>query len=126
MELPRALEIVEALAEGVDPLTGEILSAESPYNSPEVIRALFTLLNAANGTPKKIKKTPEQKQADNLAKGLPRNTGMPWTETLKHTLAERFSSDQPMNALAAEFERSRGSILSELKRQGLISDDEVL
>lgn len=124
MELTRAMEIVQALADGIDPLTGEILPAESPYNAPEVIRALFTVVNSANDAPRKPKMTLEQRQADNLERGRPRNAGMPWTDALRSTLAERFSAGQSMGALAADFERSRGSILAELKRQGLISDDE--
>ena len=128
MELPRAMEIVQALADGVDPLTGEILPAESPYNAPDVIRALFTLTNAVNGASRKTAKSPrtlEQKQADNLEKGLPRNAGMPWTDAQRAALAERFAAGQSVNGLAAEYERSRGSILAELKRQGLISEDET-
>ncbi|EGU61756.1 hypothetical protein VINI7043_21551 [Vibrio nigripulchritudo ATCC 27043] len=39
--MDRHLEIVEALANGINPQTGEVLPSESPYNSPDVIRALF-------------------------------------------------------------------------------------
>lgn len=124
MEHSRAMDIVQALADGIDPLTGEILPAESPYNAPEVIRALFTLMNSTSGASRKATMTPEQRQADNLERGRPRNAGMPWTDALRSTLAERFSAGQPVSALAADFERSRGSILAELKRQGLIEEDE--
>ena len=48
MDIIRAKEIVRGLAEGVDPTTGEVLPAESVYNSPEVIRALFTVLEYVN------------------------------------------------------------------------------
>lgn len=44
MDIIRAKEIVRSLADGVDPTTGEVLPAENVYNSPEIIRALFTLL----------------------------------------------------------------------------------
>jgi hypothetical protein len=36
-----AKEIIEALANGINPETGEILPAQSNFNSPQVIRALF-------------------------------------------------------------------------------------
>ncbi len=39
------LKVIEALANGIDPLTGEALPEESPYNSPEIIRALFATLD---------------------------------------------------------------------------------
>ena len=44
MDIIRARQIVRLLAEGVDPLTGEVLSNESVYNKPDVIRALYTVL----------------------------------------------------------------------------------
>jgi len=37
----RHLEILQALAAGTDPITGEVFPADSPYNQPEIIRALF-------------------------------------------------------------------------------------
>lgn len=41
MEEQKALDIVMKLADGVNPETGAALSAESPYQHPETIRALF-------------------------------------------------------------------------------------
>ena len=37
----RYLEMLQALAAGTDPVIGEIFPADSPYNQPEIIRALF-------------------------------------------------------------------------------------
>ncbi|QQX78607.1 hypothetical protein JK628_13565 [Shewanella sp. KX20019] len=76
------LKIIEALANGINPLTGEALPEESPYNSPEIIRALFSTLEFIKHPAKKqpkVKKTLEQKQAENLENGLPKNAGLPWT-----------------------------------------------
>ena len=42
MEEARALTIVTALASGVNPLTGELFAVDSPYQSPDVIRALYS------------------------------------------------------------------------------------
>lgn len=41
MEEQRALDIIMQLADGVDPATGASFPPESPYHSPDVIRALF-------------------------------------------------------------------------------------
>ena len=63
------LKIVEALANGIDPITGELLPSESPYNHPDVIRALFTTLELAKNPAKKapkVKKTPEQKNLEKM------------------------------------------------------------
>jgi len=40
MELDRAKEIIKALADGVDPYTGERFPADSPYQQADTVRAL--------------------------------------------------------------------------------------
>ena len=67
MDIIRAREIVRTLADGVDPTTGEILPVDSVYNSPDVIRALFTLLET----------TSEKKRVEPIPN---RNAGKSWTE----------------------------------------------
>lgn len=46
MEANRAIDIISALAEGIDPTTGEILPEDSVCNKGEVVRALYAILNA--------------------------------------------------------------------------------
>ena len=46
MEIARAKEILAALAEGVDPTTGEVLPDNSVCNKGEVVRALYTALSS--------------------------------------------------------------------------------
>jgi hypothetical protein len=46
MEEARALTILTALAGGVNPLTGELFAVDSPYQSPDVIRALYCAVRA--------------------------------------------------------------------------------
>ena len=119
------LKIVEALANGIDPITGEILPSESPYNHPDVIRALFTTLDLMKNPEKKapkVKKTPEQKQAENIENGLPRNAGLPWTDEQRADLAQQFSSGEEIKMLAEIHGRTNGAITSELKKQGLIEE----
>ncbi len=48
MDILRAKEIIEALAEGVDPATGELLPQESVFNQGDVVRALYSVLNYIN------------------------------------------------------------------------------
>ena len=48
MDIIRAKEIVSALAEGVDPTTGEILPEDSVYNKGDVVRALYAVLSACD------------------------------------------------------------------------------
>ena len=49
----KAKEIIEALANGIDPETGEILPAQSPVNNPQVIRALFVAGKALDSMAKR-------------------------------------------------------------------------
>ena len=40
MEITQALEIVRVLADGIDPNTGSMMPANSPYQHPQIVRAL--------------------------------------------------------------------------------------
>ncbi len=46
MELQSANEIIDALAKGVHPVTGEAMSDESPYLTPAVVQALTVVSQA--------------------------------------------------------------------------------
>ena len=119
------LKIIEALANGINPLTGEVLPEESLYNSPEIIRALFSTLDFIKNPPKKqpkIKKTIEQKQTENIEKGLPKNAGLPWTDDQKNELSNQFSDNETFDVLAEIHGRTEVAIFSQLKKQGLIEE----
>lgn len=104
MDIIRAKEIVRELADGVDPTTGEVLPAESVYNSPEVIRALFTMLEYVN---KDIVKDPL------------RNAGKPWTDIEDAKLEDEFACNIKITDIAREHGRSYGAIESRLDYLGL-------
>jgi hypothetical protein len=123
MELEKAKEIVRLLADGIDPTTGEVLPKESPYNDPVIIRALFSVLESLKEV-RKPKKTIEQKQQENIDSGRPRNAGLPWTDELKTEVASKFQCGTSVPELSRYLERTKGAIVSELMRQGLIESDE--
>ena len=104
MDIDRAKEIIRTLADGVDPTTGEVLPSESVYNSPEVIRALFTLLEQVNA------KTSE---------GPLRNAGKPWTNVEDDKLRDEFLSKLTISDIAKEHGRTYGAIESRLEHLGL-------
>lgn len=108
MELEKAQEIIQVLADGYDPVTGEVFPPDSPYNNPEIIRALFTILQELKARPHKPKKD------------KPKNAGLPWTEALKEEVVQLYKEGQSFKELAAHFERSVGTIKSELSHQGVI------
>ena len=45
MQLDAALPIVRALADGVNPVTGEAYPEHSPYAEPRALRALFSAVD---------------------------------------------------------------------------------
>ena len=123
MEIDKAREIVSLLAYGIDPTTGEVLPNDSPYNHPSVIRALFSLLGSVSIQKKQIKQSMEERQAQNVASGRPKNAGLPWTDDLKDKAATMFKSGTSIDELAEHFERTSGAILSQLMHQGLIDEE---
>ena len=125
MEIDKAKEIVSLLAYGIDPTTGEVLPDDSPYNHPFVIRALFLVLGSVRVPKKRVKQSMEEKQAQNMASGRPRNAGLPWTGELKEEVATMFKNGRSIDELAEYFERTSGAILSQLMHQELIDEEGV-
>jgi|GEM_PF-2048357 len=58
MTPPDALLILQRLAEGIDPQTGEIFPADSPYQRPQTVRALDVAISALQNTSPQIDNTP--------------------------------------------------------------------
>ena len=108
MEINRAKEIISALAEGVDPTTGEILPEDSVCNKGEVVRAFYTVL-ASLDTPK-----PKKTQ--------PKNASKHWTKEEDEQLKELYNNGLSKRYISNMFGRTTGSISSRLRRLGLISD----
>ncbi|HIF9165370.1 TPA: hypothetical protein ACX6SG_002424 [Photobacterium damselae] len=121
MDILAALKNVEVLANGIDPISGEVLPECSPYNNPEVIRSLFIVIGAVK-QPKKGKKSVEQKQKENILKGLPKNAGLPWAEEERDKLVQTFNANTSVDELSIIHDRTRGAIIAELKKQGLIEE----
>ena len=126
MELYKAVQMIESVANGINPESGEAFPTDSPYNSPGIIRALFTCSQHLKQSSPKSKKTVEEKQTENKTKGLPKNTGLPWTKEVKAELASLYQAGQNPADLAQKFERTKYAILLELKKQGLISEQDAV
>ncbi len=107
MDLVRAKELLSALADGIDPFTGELLPKTHVCNQPEIIRAFHEVLTAL---------PPEKKKV------LPPNFGKPWTEIEENKLLDEFDSGMKTSAIAKEHGRTRGAIESKLVDLGRIPD----
>ena len=124
MELTKAIETLEVLADGIDPVTGELFLREAPFNDPIVIRSLFTVLESIKSI-KPRRKTPAERQQDNIENGRPKNAGLPWTDEHRADVAAKFQKGKSVDKLASEFERTIGALTSELVRQGLVDSTDV-
>ncbi|WP_040727528.1 hypothetical protein [Thiomicrorhabdus sp. Kp2] len=124
MQQKEVISIIEGLANGVNPITGEILPSTSPYNHPDVIRALF---HAINLIPKvrKPKQTLAQKQQANIEKGLPQNYGLPWNQTDIDSVIQQFNENIAIHLIADQFCRKPRSIIGLLNKQGVITDEQA-
>ncbi|SES94549.1 hypothetical protein [Thalassotalea agarivorans] len=113
------IKVIQTLAKGVDPTTGEVFPQDSPYNNPNVIRALF-YASQQLVQPRNSKQTVEQKQQQNAAKGLPKNAGVRWTDSDRQHVADGFRAGQDVDQLAHSFQRTPNGIKAELIRQKLM------
>ncbi len=102
MNIDTAKEVISILANGIDPITGEVFPDDSPLNNPNIIRALFSII--------------EENGKENLT---PKNAGSPWTNKLKEDLATLYKQGKSVKELSQYFGRTYGAIRSELKHQEL-------
>jgi len=107
-----AKKIVDALANGIDPETGEVLPAQSTFNSPQVIRALYVAAKALDRAAKRAER-------DN---SLPDNAGRSWSNEEDKQLLAIFDSGTPVKAIATKHGRTQGAIAARLVRLGRIKD----
>lgn len=105
-----AKKIIDALAKGIDPETGEILPSQSTLNSPQVIRALFVAVSA-------LERAIRLADRDN---SLPKNAGRSWSDEEDKQLLVIFDSGTPVKEIAARHGRTLGAITSRLVRLGKI------
>ena len=107
-----AKKIIDALANGIDPETGEILPSQSTFNSPQVIRALFVAVSA-------LDKAARRADRDNA---LPKNAGRSWSDEEDKQFLVIFDSGTPGKEIASRHGRTLGAITSRLVRLGRIKD----
>ena len=108
MNTERALEIVRALADGVDSYTGEVFPAGSVYQNAETVRALYAAIEALETAHRKEKRK----------KSLPRRAGQPWDDEESSLLIKRYEQSINIKELARQHERTTGAIVSQLSKLG--------
>ena len=119
MELNQSRRIVNTLAQGIHPTTCEVFPPESAYNDPEVIRALFSVLESIKYI-RGPKRSTEERRRDNLELGRPKNSGMPWTKEDRALVKSSYLDGMAVEKLAKSLGRSSAAIVAEIIRQDLV------
>ena len=102
MDISQASEIIEALANGINPVTGEVFLKDHCINEPDIIRALYIAAEEL----KKIEKDKIHKSSA--------NAGKPWSKADDELLSKLFDEGKSTKELSEYFQRTRGSICSRL------------
>jgi hypothetical protein len=119
----QAAQIIEHLALGVDPRSGEVLGEGDACTAPEIIRALFIARNALQApaaSPPTRRKTPFVRNGVELP-----NVGKKWSGEDVDTLLQQFEAGTPLGRIAVQLGRTDGSIVARLVHAGVLPDRET-
>jgi hypothetical protein len=110
MEREQALKILSALANGVNPATGEPFGADSPYQHPDTVRALYESIH--------VLQSPQMTSPGRDPKAGPGNRGNPWTPEEEERLVSAFGAGMSIEEIVRSHDRSRAAIEARLVKLG--------
>lgn len=114
MEETKVVAILSALADGVNPFTGELAAGDSSYQHPDVVRALYAAID-------RFKQAHARKSR---RAGLPANVGKPWSEDDDRRLLTEFDGGRCAAELAQTLGRTLAGVEARLERHGRLSASE--
>jgi hypothetical protein len=109
MELQAARQIIDTLAQGIHPVTGEVMPEDSPYVAPPVIRALFAVSQALDGP---------SIPAPKPRREVPANAGKAWLQEEDSKLESAFAAGIDVKQIADELGRTTWAIEARLVKLG--------
>jgi hypothetical protein len=113
MDKEHTLKILNTLANGVHPATGEVCAADSPYQHPDIVRALFEAVRL-------IERSGAAASTERRSGDIPANTFVRWTPEEEERLAAGFDAGKTSAELAKMHNRSRAAIEARLLKLGKI------
>ena len=117
MEREQTLRILNALANGVHPATGEQFASDSPYQHPDTVRALFAAVRTLEGS--------GAVSADRRPVPPQSGAGSRWSTEEEERLAAAFDAGRTIDALAQAHSRTRAAIEARLVRLGKLDASAV-
>ncbi len=115
MELQIARQIIDTLAQGIHPVTGEAMPEDSPYNAPPVIRALHAVSRALEGGGPPAPEQPRQRRP------LPPNAGKAWSAQEDAALETAFDAGIEVKQVAQELGRTVFAVEQRLIKIGKVA-----
>lgn len=116
MELQIARQIIDTLAQGIHPVTGEAMPEDSPYNAPPVIRALHAVSRALEGAA-----ASPAAEAPRTRRPLPPNAGKAWSSQEDAALETAFDAGIDLRQVAQELGRTSFAIEQRLIKLGKVA-----
>src|SRR3989442_4077207 len=107
----QAWAVVRRLENGVDHESGEVFPAQSAYQRPLVVRALYEAASALERI----------ERFERCKAQLPQKTGEPWSEDEDRKLLAAFDAGRALQELAAAHERTMGAGRARLLKYGRIN-----
>ena len=110
----KARQILQALVQGIDPLTGEELGPGTVLQQADVLRALLAGVGALEQMAARA-----QRRAQ-----LPGNVGRAWSLDEEHALVDEYSSGDSLAQIAGKHGRTLRAIEARLERLGLLTPEQ--
>lgn len=122
--------ILKQLACGLDPRSNQVLLGHDILHHPEVIRALYLASDALcqpmihQGVIQSDKiNTIEERQANNIAQGRPKNRSLPWEQQDVDYLLNGYQQGALLKELAEKLGRTIFACITRLRLTGAIDHD---
>jgi hypothetical protein len=112
MNTAEIVQVINRLADGIDPISGQPLPRENLCNHPYVIRALFAAVNL-------LQRPGPLERPIKVGRPAPAKAGSAWTSAEDKQLMAEMAAGTKLMEIAKAHDRSRGAILARTVRLGL-------
>src|SRR5690348_482686 len=114
MKETKARQILQALVQGIDPVTGEELAPGTVLQHADVLRALLAGVGALESMAARAHRRAQ----------LPDNVGQTWTPDEEDALTSEFKAGESVADIAVKHGRTARAIEARLERLGLLTAEQ--